>query len=174
MTVLRRLLTWLATAARAVVTTAFAVMVGAAIVQVVFRYGIGYPLGWTEELAKIMLVWWTFLGFGLLAASRRLLAIDALLLAVPDRTRHALLAFAHLVSALAIGWLAMLSARLVGLAGTQVSPALDIPYAWIYASLPVGLAVATVAFAANAVIDLRRLVRGAGPPPSSAGERLVR
>lgn len=150
----------LETVARWIVIAAASVMIAAAILQVVFRYGVGHPLGWTEELARIMMVWWTFLAVGLLAARRSLLSVDALLLVLPARGVHTVLAFAHIVTAVFMAWLAWLGAGLVELAGTQRSPALQIPYAAIYLSLPVGMASVALASAINAGIDLRRLVRG--------------
>jgi len=141
---------------RWIVVLSFAVMVAAAIAQVIFRYFLGYPLGWTEELARIMMVWWVFLCLAVLASQRRLLAVDALLLVLPARGQAFLLAFVHLLSGVFLGWLAWLGVRLVGLAGTQTSVALEIPYAWIYASLPVGIGLATLYFLLNGVVDLFR------------------
>ena len=136
------------------------VMVVATIAQVIFRYFLNYPLGWTEELARIMLIWWVFLAVGLLAAKRALLSVDALLLALPDQAVHAVRAFAHILSALSMGWLTVLGIRLVGLAGSQISPALQIPYLWIYLSLPVGAGFAAAAMLVNGLIDIWRFGHG--------------
>ena len=67
--------------------------------------------------------------------------------------------------------MAWLGVRLVGLAGTQITPALDIPYAWIYASLPVGLALAGLGFLARAAIHLRAAASAGTAHPISALER---
>ncbi|MEM8663680.1 MAG: TRAP transporter small permease [Pseudomonadota bacterium] len=159
-------------AARITIALALAAMVVAALVQVVSRYVFNSPLGWTEELVKLLMVWWTFLAVAVLAFRGKLLAIDALLIAVSPRTAHAIIAFAQVVSAVVIGWLGWLGVRLVGLAGTQITPALDIPYAYIYASLPVGLILATLGFAVRAVIHGRQAVSGTRPVhPISALER---
>jgi TRAP-type transport system small permease protein len=155
---------------RALVILAFAVMVTAAIGQVVFRFVVAYPLGWTEELARIMMIWWTFLCVAALAWRRRLLRIDALVLLLPPRGVHAVAMLAHLIGAFFVGWLALLSIRLVRLAGTQTSTALEIPYAWIYLATPVGLGLTALVVLGLAVVDLLRLIRGEpATPPALSG-----
>lgn len=155
----------------AVIAAGIGLMVVAALMQVISRYVFGSPLGWTEEAAKFLMVWWTFLGVGLLAWRGRLLGIDAVLIALPARTAHLLLAGAQALSAVVIVWLAVLGVRLVGLAGAQITPALDVPYAWIYASLPTGLAVASMGFAWRVVIHLRQALLPAPAHPVSVLER---
>lgn len=106
------------------------------------------------------MIWWTFGAVGILAFRRKLLAVDAVLLAFGGVRHLVLLAFGNGIGMLAIGWLAWLAWRLVELAGTQVSPSLEIPQAWIYAGVAIGLTVATVGFAINLLTDLRRLLAG--------------
>ena len=161
---LERPLRWL-------IVAAFAVMVGSAILQVIFRYAIGSPLGWSEELAKLAMLWWCFMGVGMLAASRRMLAIDALLLALPPRWAHLVSGIAHTISAVFTVWLAWLGIRLVALAGNQITPALDIPYAWVYLSLPAGLVIASIAFAVNAALDFQRVRHGVDGGPVRIADR---
>ena len=155
-------------ASRALIVGAFALMVIAAIAQVVSRYVFDSPLGWTEELAKLLMVWWTFMAVGVLAFRGRLLGIDALLMAVRPGPAHLILAFAQASSAVFAGWLAWLGVRLVSLAGSQITPALDIPYAWIYLALPVGLGGACAGFAARAVLHLRAALDPDARHPVSA------
>lgn len=147
------------TALRALIVAAFSGMVVSALLQVVSRYVFNSPLGWTEELAKFLMVWWTFLTVGLLSWQGRLLGIDAALLAMAPRAAHLTSAAAQAVSAFVIGWLSLLGIRLVKLAGSQITPALDVPYAWIYLSLPVGLAFATMGFAYRAIYHLKEAMQ---------------
>jgi TRAP-type C4-dicarboxylate transport system permease small subunit len=159
--------------ARWIVISTATVMVVAAIVQVIFRYILNYPLGWSEELARVMMVWWAFLAVGILASQRKMLSVDALLLVLPHRGVHALSAFAHLFSAFFMFWLGWLGTSLVGLAGTQSSPALQIPYALIYLSLPVGMLLAGICLLVNGLEDLRRLWRNEPANTSVIGEEFT-
>ncbi len=158
-------------AAKAAIAGAFGVMVIAALLQVISRYAFNSPLGWTEELIKLLMVWWTFLAIGVLAFRGRLLGIDAVIMALPAATAHRVMAFAQLLSAFIIGWLAYLGVRLVGLAGTQITPSLDIPYAVIYASLPIGLGLAALGFLVRGGIHLRAGFTAGAPHPIAALDR---
>ncbi len=159
------------TVVRWLTIAAFALMVLAAIVQVISRYVFDSPLGWTEELARILMIWWTFAAIGILAFRRKLLAVDAVLLVLRGRRQQSVLALGNGLGALAVGWLAWLAWRLVALAGSQVSPSLEIPQAVIYAGAAVGLTAAAAGFAANLWVDLRRLVAGVDTSPLRATER---
>ncbi|XWN33268.1 MAG: TRAP transporter small permease [Devosia sp.] len=158
-------------AAKGVIAGSIGLMVVAALLQVISRYVFNSPLGWTEELAKFLMVWWTFLAVAMLAFKGRLLAIDALLMALPARPAHLVLALAQGASAFIIGWLTWLGVRLVELAGTQITPALDVPYAYIYAALPIGLGLATVGFAIRAASHLTRGLKTDPAHPISVLER---
>lgn len=150
---------------------AFAAMVAAAIAQVVSRYVFNSPLGWTEELARVLMIWWTFAAIGVLAFRRKLLAVDAVLLALRGRRHQAVLALGNGLGLVFVGWLAWLGWRLVGLAGTQVSPALEIPQAWIYMGVALGLTGATIGFLVNLWADLKRLLANEDSGPIRAIER---
>lgn len=159
------------TVVRWLVVLAFAIMVAAAIAQVISRYVVNRPLGWTEELARILMVWWTFAAVAVLAFRRKLLAVDAVLLAASARVRLLLITLADGLGLVFVGWLAYLAWRLVALAGTQVSPALEIPQAWIYMGVALGLSAAACGFATNMLADFRRLRLGAGAEAIKASER---
>lgn len=117
----------------------FTIMVTATIMQVIFRYFIRYPLGWTEELSRIMFVWSAFLSIGLLASQNRLLKVDAVINYLPPQLRLWADMLTKLLSGIFVFWLGVLGLRLLKLAQTQLSPALRIPYWYIYLSLPVGM-----------------------------------
>jgi len=159
------------TAAKATIAAAFGLMVIAALLQVISRYVFNSPLGWTEELIKLLMVWWTFLAIGVLAFRGRLLGIDAVIMALPPVLAHRVMAVAQIVSAFIIGWLAYLGVRLVGLAGTQITPSLDIPYAAIYASLPVGLGLAALGFVVRGGMHIRASLTPNAPHPIAALDR---
>jgi TRAP-type C4-dicarboxylate transport system permease small subunit len=122
--------------------------------QVVSRYVLGDASGWTEELARFLLIWIGLLG-GALAYQRRLhLGIDLL----PDYLRRrfgnsnpmtgtisaCVLVFAVAVLVVGGGALVVLTIEL-----EQYSPALGLPMAVVYLALPAsGLIMAISALAA--------------------------
>lgn len=124
----------------------FMVMVVAALLQVISRYFFNYPLGWTGELAQIMMIWFAFLTVPILVRRQRLMRVDALLIQLSPYWRCCINGVINLLSAMCIGWMAYLSIRLMDLAGSQVSTALKIPYPYIYLSITLGFSGATIYF----------------------------
>jgi len=131
----------------------FMVMVVAALLQVISRYFFNYPLGWTGELAQIMMIWFAFLTVPILARRRRLMRVDALLIQLSPYWRTCTNGVVNLLSAMCMCWMAYLSVRLMDLAGSQVSTALKIPYPYIYLSITLGLFGATIYFIYCGITD---------------------
>lgn len=107
--------------------------------QVVSRYLLGSPSGWTEELARFLLIWIGLFG-GTLAYQRRLhLGLDLLsdrlegkALAWQQRAVDACaLLFAVTILIVGGGSLVALTHEL-----SQYSPALGLPMSFVYLSLP--------------------------------------
>jgi TRAP-type C4-dicarboxylate transport system permease small subunit len=116
--------------------------------QVVSRYLLGDPSGWTQELARFLLVWIGLFG-GALAYQRRLhLGLDLLSekrkSAMTGTVNLCVLLFAVAVLVVGGGALVALTLEL-----EQYSPALGLPMAVVYLGLPAsGLLLAVSALAA--------------------------
>jgi TRAP-type C4-dicarboxylate transport system permease small subunit len=65
-----RLAAWGARATDVLAIAMFVAMFACVLAQVVFRYFLGWPLTWSDELARYLFVWWAFLGW-VVAAGRR-------------------------------------------------------------------------------------------------------
>src|SRR4051794_35043108 len=75
-------------AARAVDALAiatFAGMFGCVIAQVFFRYFLGNPLTWSDELARYLFVWCALLGWIVAARRRSHLGVDIFVTRVPPK-----------------------------------------------------------------------------------------
>ena len=143
--------------------------------QVVTRFVLGSPSGFTDELARFLLIWLGLLGAAYAVGQRMHLAIDLLPRALEARPRAraalglvlqgAVLAFALGVMAYGGGNLV----RLVTLLG-QRSAALGAPLGAVYSVLPI--AGALVAFYAGlAAAQYARALRGGalGADPDGSG-----
>ena len=143
--------------------------------QVVARFVLGTPSGFTDELARFLLIWLGMLGAAYAAGQRMHLAIDLIPRALDDRPRAravlglflqgAVLAFAVGVMVVGGGNLV----RLVTLLGQQ-SAALGVSLGAVYTVLP--LAGAVIAFyAALALAQYVRVLRGGplGVDPDGSG-----
>ncbi|MEH6726884.1 MAG: TRAP transporter small permease [Hyphomicrobiales bacterium] len=112
--------------------------------QVVFRYVIGSPLVWSEELARYLLVWCTFIGVSLAVREGRHISVDILPVLVGARGVWFFGVLALLGSAvffaLTVWYAVPLTMRIAKIG--QASPGLGIPMWTVYAAVPVGLSLA--------------------------------
>ena len=80
----------------AIAVVAFAGMFACVLGQVFFRYFLGAPLVWSDELARYLFIWASFLGWIIAARRRSHLTIDMLTMKLPPRGAAALRAFGAL------------------------------------------------------------------------------
>ena len=127
--------------------------------QVIGRYVLAAPSSGTEELARFLLIWITFLGATLAYQQGRHIAVTLLRDSLPERLRRIvsgagmLVAIAFLVTLAVIGW------RYMGMQSFQKSPSLRMSMGIVYAVMPVCAAI----MAGLSVIDLLRLLAGQEP-----------
>lgn len=119
----------------------FAVLVLDVLWGVFTRQVLNEQPAWTEELARLLLVWLAILGGVLAYAGDRHLGVDVLVSHFHPDTRRNSKIFTHLcVFAFAIGVLLIGGAMLFNdrLSSGQMMATLGIPKAWFYFILPVG------------------------------------
>jgi TRAP-type C4-dicarboxylate transport system permease small subunit len=115
-------------------------MIVACLAQVVWRYVLNDPLTWSEEAARYLLVWASFLCAWLAWRSRAHLGLDVLVARAPGRLRAVLDRGAEA----AVAGFAVLSIhvseRMVSVGMMQPSAVLEIPMGWVYLAWPVAAA----------------------------------
>ena len=114
------------------------VMAGAVVLQVTSRYVFNNPTSWSEELARYLFVWITFLGAAVVIRKRRHVDVTVL----TDRLPPGAAKFVYLVSDVAVlfmlGALTWAGAGLAIMAHRQLSAAMDLPMSLAYSAMPVG------------------------------------
>lgn len=114
-----------------------AIMVVTCLGQVVARYFFHHPLNWTEELARFIFVWVSYLAAWLAWKYRLHIAVDAVIyIDSPELHRWSRMLVEGLVLALCV-YTFWTNISLIRLALTQPSPILQIPMGWIYAGYSV-------------------------------------
>jgi TRAP-type C4-dicarboxylate transport system permease small subunit len=105
--------------------------------QVVSRYLLNHSLFWSEELARYILVWLTFLGASAAYYRKAHPGIDLLSSRMGSRLRRVNAVLVHLVSLCL--FLVMISHGIAfsSFVRTQISPALSLPMWVIFAIIPV-------------------------------------
>lgn len=88
MTTLRTVGSWLARRAENVAAAMLCIMFAAFILQIVFRYGAGLPIGWTHEVSVILWVWLVLWGAAFVIREREEIRFDIVYGAVGPRIRR--------------------------------------------------------------------------------------
>ena len=131
-------------AAETVVVVLMAIMVAAVAVQVFFRFVIGDPLSWTEELARYAFVWITFLGAAVAYRHRAHIVVDIMLHLVPTWARAPLSWVVEGLVAVTLVILIREGLRMVETTSNVQATMLQIPMSYIYAAIPVSAALMLV------------------------------
>ncbi len=127
--------------ARRLTQITVAVMAVAVTAQVFWRYFLGDPIIWAEELARYALVWMTFIGAAVALRSGQLAAMDLVVTRFPPGAQRWINAFVALVNSILLAFLFYCSINLVVMPSVvaQKSPAMRVPMSYVYLSLPIGM-----------------------------------
>ncbi|RKO65784.1 TRAP transporter small permease [Desulfofundulus salinus] len=116
--------------------------------QVVFRFVIKGSLPWSEELARYLMVWATFIGAGLAAANNAHIGVEFFVKLFGPRASKLFLTLTYLVVMATSLVLVNYSWVIVNyqIKTGQVSPAMAIPMVIPYLALPVGIIYMAICF----------------------------
>lgn len=106
--------------------------------QVLSRYVVGEPSLYTDEAARFLMVWLTFLGGAYMFGSDSHLSVSSLRDMMPAKMQNTLFVFTYLlIGAFAVLVMIMGSQRLILRTISQPSPSLGIPMGYFYSILPI-------------------------------------
>ncbi len=107
-------------------------------VNVALRYLTNQSLEWAEEVSRHMMIWLTFLGAGPVLRYGGHIAVDNLQDALPRRLAVAVRVFVALVLFAFFGLMVWYGWLYMGRTMFQLTAATQVPFAYIYAAMPVG------------------------------------
>lgn len=167
--------TWLTRLEEAVTGIACFVIVATISLQVFCRYVINSPLSWPEEVAKLSFVWGSFFGATVGVRRKAHIAIEALVLAVPERVRRAFGVMVQLSVLAVLAVLCWSGTQMVLMASTSILPAINISVAYLYLPVPLCAALMMVDLVDQFQKDARYLFGRAAAdestgPPSRRGD----
>jgi TRAP-type C4-dicarboxylate transport system permease small subunit len=152
---------WVDRAVDALAVAAFTGMFACVFGQVFFRYFLGSPLVWSDELARYLFVWASFLGWIIAARRRSHLSIDMASMRMGSRGKATI----RLIGALA----AIAFAAVLVYYGWRITQRnLDVETTTLFFSVGVVYAIVPVAALAvglYALADLRAAFRAFAPTP---------
>lgn len=108
------------------------------IFQVFTRYVLSIPLPWSEEIARLMVVWLTFVGAGFVSSRNAHIAVDILAVYLPKRLAAASQIFALLLVAAASAYMIWAAISLMVLTGPLKMTASSLPMPVLYGAVLAG------------------------------------
>lgn len=148
--------------------TLMALMVADVTWQIFTRFVMNSPSGWTEELARYLLIWIGLLGAAWAYRRRAHLGLSYFVDRQSETTRHRLGLFAHaMVAFFALAVMVYGGLQLVTLTFEmkQTSAALGLPIGYVYCVLPLSGVLITI----YALDFIRRLITGGDDLPPHDG-----
>jgi TRAP-type transport system small permease protein len=134
-------------------------IVGTMGAQVFARYFFGAPFSWSEEVARLALIWMTFLAASFVMAEGRHIAVDVLSTRLSDRGRLRLECLSHDIVAGTCLMLLFGGGRFVWYISKVGSPSLGIPMGWWYGAVSFGLLLMFV----HSIINLLQVIATGQP-----------
>lgn len=108
------------------------------IIQVFCRYVLNNSLPWTEELARYIMIWTTFLGAAVALRRGGLIAMEVVVQFTPKKISNILVFLAYILSIVFFVLYIVIGFQMVEVSGQETTPVLKLPMECVYASMPVG------------------------------------
>ena len=106
--------------------------------QVFSRYALGSPSTFTDEAARFLMVWMTFLGGAYMFGCNGHLCVPSIRDRLPPKIQGAVIVLTYvLIAVFAVAVMMYGSQRLITRTLSQPSPSLGIPMGWFYSILPI-------------------------------------
>lgn len=116
----------------------FAIALGIAFIAVIFRYVFNNSLYWSEEIVRYLFIWMFFIAVGESSRVGSHVALDLLTTRLKGTVKKVWNVGIELLSLLFVGVLTYYGVKLAMINMSQYSPALRIPYGFVYAAIPFG------------------------------------
>jgi TRAP-type transport system small permease protein len=139
-----------------VVVLLYVTMITVGFAQVIMRYVFQRSLTWSEEVARYLFVWITFLGAALALERGIHISVDVLFRALPPPLRRGLEVAIHLGIAAFLVVFVVKAWSIAQLAMTERAPATGVPMGLIQLAMPIGGTIMLI----NSLRVMLRLVLG--------------
>lgn len=116
------------------------------------RHVLNNSLTWSEELLRILLIWFALFCVSFISAKRGHVSVIAFRNLLPDSLNELFMAISSLLMYLSSLMMVYIGIRMIIKSVEQKTPALGIPYIWLYLSVP-------VSFLFISFFEFRNLVR---------------
>jgi len=150
---------WIDRAVEAIVATLMAVLLVLVFCAVIFRYLLGSPLTWSEELGRFCLVWVSFFGAYLAQRRARHVAVTFIREKLPATWQKRISSALTLLLLAFLGVLTWFGTVYSLKFMSSTTPLLNIPVGLIYAVMPLSMALIFVSVLLDFIRDPGRRTR---------------
>ena len=152
---MNRIINYMNIGIKHVLNVILAVLVIVVFLQVIFRFVLGAPLAWTEELARYCLIWITFLGAAFAMSTKAHIGMEFFMKLFAVSIRKALYILATLATLTFFLLMVVQGYDLASRSMSQLSPVLRIPMGAIYAVIPLSGCILIVNMASQFTKDFK-------------------
>ncbi len=135
---------WLARRAENLLALMLAALFAAFLVQIVFRYLLNFPIGWTHEISVILWLWLVLFGAGFVLRESEEIRFDIIYGAVGARTRRIMGLITAAAVVILYGWSLPAMVDYVTFMKVQSTAYMKLPFNWVY-GIYIAFAVAAIA-----------------------------
>ncbi len=128
-------------------------------IQVFSRYVLNHSLFWSEELARYLLVWLTFLGASVAYRRKAHPSIDVVFVRTSPSVQKLFTILVHLASILLFGIMIFFGFKFSYFVRLQISPALHLPKWIIFSIIPISGFILMIHGLAFLFRDMKRIDR---------------
>lgn len=141
--------------------------------QVVARYVVGHSLTWSEEMARYLFVYITFLGAGVLTYQKGHLFVEVIFNLWPQKIQRIVQLIIDVIGIVLTGWMIYSAVNLMQTSTMHKSTAMAIPMNYIALSVLIGGILMTLFAIYNIYDDIVKIVKGesAGDTPVEKEEQ---
>jgi TRAP-type C4-dicarboxylate transport system permease small subunit len=144
-----------------------AIMTALVFCQVVMRYVFSNSLSWSEELARFIFMWLSWVGASYAVKERSHFRVEMFADLLKGRNRvkfELLILFIWFGFSTALAWIGTKLVIFLMETG-QTSAAMELPMSWVYASVPAGCALMSI----RLVVEAVKILKGSGSGKTPAG-----
>ncbi|MCT4564489.1 MAG: TRAP transporter small permease [Maledivibacter sp.] len=133
------------------------------LMQVFFRFIMDRPLVWSEELARFLLIWMTFIGVSVNAYNEKLLSVTSLVDILPRKVRFWLYICRQIIASVFLLTVIFSSYDLIRVSMNFTSGAMDIPLGYWRGAPAVGCMLIQIFIILRMVLNFRLYKKGLYP-----------
>lgn len=172
MPILLKIASWLRARAENICAILLASMFASFLVQIVFRYGLNLPLGWTVEYVTVAWLWGILFGFAFVVRDEDIIRLDILYNAVPARVQRAMDILANTIAAVILVWSLPKAIGYVDFMKVEKTAFMHIRFDYLF-SIYIPFVVMVVLRALLTVVRAIRGIRHADPISSAGRDEYV-